>query len=493
MNRKPSTFKLVALAASLGVTLWLAGCDDVAPPSRATDTAAVTSVTQSEAAVASETSSESSMTSETETEDSAVSSDLSAATSSDTVETSEGSTTTMTSETETITEAPVSTVDAATDTEATVSESTSDTPFNPDTGLDLRVSPREVPADAWTEQPHGNWSSWPPVSSLPIAVEGNYEIFREQADSDQPLRGAVILLDAGHGGWDPGALREDLDPIVREKDINLDVALEARDILESLGATVLLTRDDDQGSLLYHRVGRIGLRSLDELQMIAAQQGAANELDLRWIDDIRPGLQQMLDIHSDRFDEDLSLSGRSIAQGIGMNPEMRMLLDLQGQLRHMTTVSIHVNSVGEPTRYNQGLLVYYYNNEQMLSSEQSTLDRHNAGESVGATPISPAYSNYASARSKALATSIFKGFANEVPEMLNQAYIERDGHYLADVRTSNLGLTRESNLTTILIEMGFITDENDFDVMNSTEGRSRIAAGIADGIREYYAEHVWRD
>lgn len=56
-----------------------------------------------------------------------------------------------------------------------------------------------------------------------------------------PLLGKTIYLDAGHGGKDPGAYYKD----IYEEDINLKIVLKLKDKLESMGATVLLTRDGD--------------------------------------------------------------------------------------------------------------------------------------------------------------------------------------------------------------------------------------------------------
>jgi len=55
------------------------------------------------------------------------------------------------------------------------------------------------------------------------------------------LAGRKILVDAGHGGTDPGAMRAGAE----EKDITLNVSLRLRDKLEDLGATVDMTRDSD--------------------------------------------------------------------------------------------------------------------------------------------------------------------------------------------------------------------------------------------------------
>lgn len=58
------------------------------------------------------------------------------------------------------------------------------------------------------------------------------------AASARPL----VILDAGHGGVDPGAVSADG---VSEKDINLHIVLKLRDLLETAGFDVLLTRGSD--------------------------------------------------------------------------------------------------------------------------------------------------------------------------------------------------------------------------------------------------------
>ncbi len=52
----------------------------------------------------------------------------------------------------------------------------------------------------------------------------------------------IIVLDAGHGGLDSGAVGKNG---VLEKDVNLSVVLDLRDMLEMSGFEVVLTRDED--------------------------------------------------------------------------------------------------------------------------------------------------------------------------------------------------------------------------------------------------------
>ena len=56
-----------------------------------------------------------------------------------------------------------------------------------------------------------------------------------------PLLGKTIYLDAGHGGVDNGATVNN----IHEKDLNLQIVYKLKETLTSAGATVLLTRKDD--------------------------------------------------------------------------------------------------------------------------------------------------------------------------------------------------------------------------------------------------------
>lgn len=54
----------------------------------------------------------------------------------------------------------------------------------------------------------------------------------------------TILLDAGHGGEDPGAVSEYNQ--IKEKDINLNIVLEIKRLLEAENYKVILTREEDK-------------------------------------------------------------------------------------------------------------------------------------------------------------------------------------------------------------------------------------------------------
>ncbi len=73
------------------------------------------------------------------------------------------------------------------------------------------------------------------------------------ANGDKPLENRVIVLDAGHGGYDGGAYGASAEN--SESALNLRIVLEAKQMLEELGASVILTRSDDTYVALTDRIG----------------------------------------------------------------------------------------------------------------------------------------------------------------------------------------------------------------------------------------------
>ena len=77
------------------------------------------------------------------------------------------------------------------------------------------------------------------------------------AASPMPLARKVVVIDAGHGGWDPGMVSGKVD----EKDINLAIAKKLQVFLEQGGATVIVTRLEDE-ALANKKVGDMQARRL---------------------------------------------------------------------------------------------------------------------------------------------------------------------------------------------------------------------------------------
>lgn len=66
-----------------------------------------------------------------------------------------------------------------------------------------------------------------------------------------PLTGKTLFLDPGHGGYDPGVFRNNIE----EKMVALGIALALRDYLQSAGAHVVMTRETDRDLLVLPTAG----------------------------------------------------------------------------------------------------------------------------------------------------------------------------------------------------------------------------------------------
>jgi N-acetylmuramoyl-L-alanine amidase len=78
----------------------------------------------------------------------------------------------------------------------------------------------------------------------------NKVMVRVKRDSDLKPSDRVIVVDAGHGGTDPGAISSNK---TKEKDVNLQISLKTEKALKDAGYNVLMTRDTDKTLGLYER------------------------------------------------------------------------------------------------------------------------------------------------------------------------------------------------------------------------------------------------
>ncbi len=85
--------------------------------------------------------------------------------------------------------------------------------------------------------------------------EGNTLVLRLRKppyiNFSNPLAGKIICVDAGHGGYESGAIGPTEVP---EKFINIEIAVKVKKLLGQKGAKVIMTRDFDKFVSLYDRV-----------------------------------------------------------------------------------------------------------------------------------------------------------------------------------------------------------------------------------------------
>jgi N-acetylmuramoyl-L-alanine amidase len=132
--------------------------------------------------------------------------------------------------------------------------------------LRLRYGPREAeasrlvldlanPASEFTQRITKTKTGHRLVVEARIATPATVTVAKVEGPAPKPVSKVrrVVAIDAGHGGKDPGAIGS--ASATREKDVTLGAALALRNLLESRGYVVAMTREGDQYLTLPERVG----------------------------------------------------------------------------------------------------------------------------------------------------------------------------------------------------------------------------------------------
>ena len=80
------------------------------------------------------------------------------------------------------------------------------------------------------------------ILAIIVAIFSVYKINTYVPTISTPVTNKVIVIDAGHGGFDPGAIGV---TGTLEKDISLAIALKTQELFEKNGTTTIMTRVDD--------------------------------------------------------------------------------------------------------------------------------------------------------------------------------------------------------------------------------------------------------
>lgn len=188
------------------------------------------------------------------------------------------------------------------------------------------------------------------------------------------LKDKIIVLDAGHGGFDPGAE----DGEVKEKDINIQIVRKLEKILKKNKIKVILTRDEDSGII-------------PESRMTLAEQ-------------------------------DANLKAR---RAFALKEEASIF------------VSVHVNS--SPNKKASGASVYYQKENDY-----------------------------------------YQLLAESIQTELNKLYTKK-----WSIQEANFVVINNTEMPSILVEIGFITNQHDKEFILSKEGQEKIANAIYLGLVNY--------
>ncbi|HAL73879.1 MAG TPA: hypothetical protein DCM45_02155 [Clostridiales bacterium] len=232
-----------------------------------------------------------------------------------------------------------------------------------------------------------------------------------------------------------------------------------------MGAQVILTRQADDWHSIYNRIAQAGKYTVN--QMIKELPGQGYQPDA--LADLLPKLAEMIDINSDEENS----GGRGILKGIGLNADGRLLLDTQAQFSDTLFISLHCNSLSSDTRV-RGMQVYYLTNEANYRKE--TRDCQLADSMLN----QPAYMLYDDAGRTKLATLLRDSILKQLPEL------KFGGQ--SDLLQENYAVLREMNLINALVEMAFVTNEADRQLLLDPAGQQKIAAGVAEAVYLYYCD-----
>ncbi len=82
------------------------------------------------------------------------------------------------------------------------------------------------------------------ILSMLLVAKESAELVKVWNEQEQQEKGRTVVLDAGHGGIDPGKVGING---ALEKDINLEIALKVKAYLEQQDIRVVMTRETDDG------------------------------------------------------------------------------------------------------------------------------------------------------------------------------------------------------------------------------------------------------
>lgn len=234
-------------------------------------------------------------------------------------------------------------------------------------------------------------------------------LWPQQKESVKPF---VVVLDAGHGGKDPGNLGNGF----REKDIVLDVTLQVGALLQSEGIEVIYTRKKDVFVELYDRAP------------------IANKADA----------DLFISIHCDAH--------HSQAYGVGT-----FVMGLSKSEKNLSTAKKENEVIFLEDNYQERYEGFDPSSPELL---------------IGLTLLQEEY----------LDQSI--RLAGLVQEKLVKTYNRKDRSVKQDV----FWVLHHSYMPSVLIELGFLTNNNEGPYLNSKKGRKEMAQGIAQGVLSYKQE-----
>ncbi len=285
--------------------------------------------------------------------------------------------------------------------------------------------------------------------------------------SSNDLSGYTIILDPGHGGRDTGCVFPFDSPQYNECDFTLRIAKRVEQELTSRGATVHLLRTDNSWVSLYNRLAQTHLICLD----IAQEQGILPFSEER-ADELRDLLWQNIYINEDT----VASGGMGIMVGSGVGEDLNDLFEMEYKLEKVLFLSIHLNS--SETRTLHGNQIFYVTDDSVIESENRQMNE-NPEYQRSDFPIREAYYGRHNEDNFLLGCCLYDNIVGNIPDF------ETNG---TPVNSDNYAVLREHGLTGALVEVAYLSDDNDREMLQQDQVVDQIAYSISDGVKMYYLQ-----
>ncbi len=289
----------------------------------------------------------------------------------------------------------------------------------------------------------------------------------EEGTTDGDLSGYTIILDPGHGGRDTGCVFPFNDPEYLECDFNLRIATQLKDELVSRGATVYMLRTDNSWVSLYNRLAQTHLICLD----IAEKQGKLPFSSKR-ADELRDLLQVCIDINEDT----VASGGMGIMVGSGVGEDLEELFEMEYKLDNVLFLAVHLNS--SESRQQHGTQIYYVTDESVIESEYNQMAT-NSEYQRSDFPIREEYYGRNNSDNELLAYCLYDNIVGNIPEFATNGY---------PTSADNYAVLREHGLCGALIEVAFLSDDNDRNMLLQDNVVDTVASSVSDGVEVYFRE-----
>lgn len=350
--------------------------------------------------------------------------------------------------------------------------------------------------------------------SLQVGLEEAQKIFSQQAlpfpdeeNLQKPLNKMFVFLDAGHGGKDVGALSptDNLQvPTFPEKQSNLLLTALVKTKLEALGAEVFSLREEDVFVSLGARSAKVAEKSLLHFQETLEKEisyrssfavSNENTQAIAYFSEILKVLkEETIPFYQKHFQEIYEKNedqARSLFGGYGASKEARLLYDIQKHLKNTIFLSLHANASLQTQ--DKGTQAYFLTNQFIFEALDDVLPEGYQEAQTYAQSLTeekekvfyPQYLHFSSQGRTALAYHLYRSVSETLPELSSEENKRILQLYFFVLRTMGYDA--------VLYESAYMSNEEDFSLLQKTEKRENLAQALVHGLIDaltFQAEEV---